>query len=107
MVDIGKRYEKYFIQYPVGVLIFFGLFVVPLLPYCLGWPILVLFFFYFLILPQIFDKIERSSAINLKNFLESANAESEDTRKVFAELWQKEDDLFEKEFSIEPGEKCF
>jgi hypothetical protein len=96
------KYFKYFIQYPVGILIFFGLFVVPLLTFYLGWPALVLIFLYFLMLPQIFDKIERSSTTNLKNFLASANAESEDTRKVFAELWQKEDDLFEKEFSIEP-----
>ncbi len=96
------KYFKYFIQYPVGILILFGLFVVPLLPFHLGVTALVLIFFYFFMLPQIFDKIECLSTTNLKDFLASANAESEDTRKVFAELWQKEDDLFEKEFSIEP-----
>ncbi|KKK93174.1 hypothetical protein LCGC14_2695530 [marine sediment metagenome] len=97
------KYFKYFIQYPIGTLIFLGLFVVPLLPFYLGGSALVLFFFYFLTLPKIFDKIERLSTTNLKDFLASANAESEDTRKVFAELWQKEDILFEKEFSIEPS----
>jgi len=96
------KYFKDFIRYPVGISIFLGLFVLPLLPFYLGGSLLVLIFFYFFMLPPIFDKIECSSATNLKNFLESANAEYEDTRKVFAELWQKEDDLFEKDFSIEP-----
>jgi len=95
------RYFEILIQYPVGILIFLGLFVVPLFPFYLGVTALVIIFFYFSMLPQIFQKVEVLSTTNLKDFLTSANAESEDTRKVFAELWQKEDDLFEKELSIE------
>lgn len=99
-----KRLDRFkcFIQYPVGILVLFGLFVVPLLPFHLGGSVLVLFLFYFLMLPQIFDEIERSSITNLTDFLEDTNAEFEDTRKVFAELWQKKDDSLEKELSIEP-----
>ena len=103
-----KRF-KYFIQYPVGVLIFLGLFVVPLLPFHLGGAVLVLFLFYLLTLPQIFDAIERSSITNLTVFLEDTNVGFEDTRKVFKELWQEKDDSFEKKLSIEPVHvfKCF
>lgn len=95
------KYFEFFIQYPVGISIFLGLFVVPLLSFYFGTIVLVLSFFYFLLLPQIFQKIERSSTTDLKDFLENTKAESEDTKKAFAELWQKQDDFFEKEFSIE------
>ena len=103
------RYFEILIQYPVGILIFLGLFVAPLWPFYLGATALVIIFFYFSMLPQVFQKVEALSSTNLKDFLASANAESEDTRKVFAELWQKEDGLFEKEFSIELSHifECF
>ncbi|MGC9111005.1 MAG: hypothetical protein ACP5JB_03990 [candidate division WOR-3 bacterium] len=97
------------LQVPVGFFIFLGLFIIPLLPSLgLGWVgfiFLMLMFIYFSFLPKIFHKrIEEKSSTDLKNFLWSERASSQDLQKAFLELWQRDDQSIVKEFSIEPQE---
>lgn len=99
----GIKYFGFFIQAPVGISIFLGLFILPFLPhYYLKLLIFLIFFLYFLFLPQLYEKIELMSDTDLKKFLEETDPFSEDTEKVFRELWRRSDEDIEKEFSIKP-----
>lgn len=94
------KYFEIWLQYPAGIAIFLGLFIIPFLPLGLGVLFAMSFFLYFLLFPQIFQKIEERSSVSLKDFLIHKEAESPDVRKAFLELWQRSDQDIEKEFSI-------
>lgn len=97
------RFFEYFLQYPVGIIVFLGLFIVPILfPLKIAITFLMVVFFYFFFLPQIFQMIENKSSTNLKDFLLHKEAEETDVLKIFKELWQRKDDEIEQEFSIKP-----
>jgi len=97
------KFFEYFVQYPIGVVIFLGLFIVPiLLSFKIGVIFLTIVFLYFLFLPQVFQFIENKSTTSLKEFLIHKEADNPDVLKIFNELWQKKDDEIEKEFSIRP-----
>jgi len=96
----GIKYFGFFIQAPIGISIFLGLFILPFLSYYLRLLMFLIFFLYFLFLPQLYEKIESMSDTDLKKFLEETDPSSEDTEKVFRELWRRSDDEIEKEFSI-------
>ena len=96
------KYFEWFLQIPAGLLIFLGLFFIPFLSLELGFIVSITIFLYFLFLPQIFQKIEEKSSTSLKEFLSYKDAELSDLQKAFLELWQKDDQNIEKEFSIKP-----
>lgn len=96
----GIKYFGFFIQAPMGISIFVGLFILAFLPHYLKSRILLTFFLYFFFLPQLYEKIESRSDTDLKKFLEETDPSSEDTEKIFRELWQRSDEEIEKEFSI-------
>jgi len=94
---------RYLVQYPVGIFIFLGLFIIPILfPFELAIIFLSVIFIYFLLLPQIFHFIENKSSTDLKSFLLYKETKSDDVSKAFKELWRRKDDEIEKEFSIKP-----
>jgi len=97
------KFFEYFVQYPFGILVFLGLFIVPILfSFELGIIFLTVVFVYFLFLPQIFQFIENKSSTDLKSFLLNKEIKSSDVLKAFRELWQRRDEDIEKEFSIKP-----
>lgn len=88
------------VQYPVGILIFFGLFVALFLPVTVSLVFLVVIFLYFLFLPQIFQWVEKKSTTDLRAFLLCKSEESPDIKRAFFELWAYDDKYLEEEFSI-------
>lgn len=97
------KFFGYFIQYPVCIVVFLGLVVIPLFfPFIAGILFLSGVFIYFSLLPQIFQKIEEKSSTNLKDFILHKEADEPDILMIFKELWQIKDENIEKEFSIKP-----
>jgi len=97
------RYFVYFVQLPTSIMVFIGLFIVPLFfSFQMGFLVLSLFFLYFVALPLIFQKIQDKSFTNLMAFLTQKPAEADDVKVAFQELWRKDDTAIEKEFSIKP-----
>ncbi|MCM8811299.1 MAG: hypothetical protein NC917_06615, partial [Candidatus Omnitrophica bacterium] len=83
------KYFDNFIQLPIAVFAFLGLFLIPLFfPFELGLFFLFLIFIYFALLPQIFKHIEEKSVTDLKKFFQEEIATSEDLLNAFKEIWQ-------------------
>lgn len=95
------KYFEIYVQYPTGIFIFSGLLLIPLSHYAIGIGIVVVSFFYFLLLPQIFQKIEVLRSTTIKDLLSEKEAESEDLQKAFLELWSKSDQDIKKEFLLD------
>jgi len=101
MYEKSLKYFEARIQYITGILIFAGLILIPFSHYIIGVVIIIISFFYFLMLPQIFQKIIKNSSTVLIDFLSCKEPESEDLQNVFSKLWQKSDQDIKKEYSID------
>ncbi len=90
-----------YLNYPIILIIFFTLFILPILIYPVGIFFIMISALFFFFLPQIYQFTKYKSYKSFKNFLKKSPAASFEIQEAFRELWSKKEPLLINMFFFE------